>query len=95
MLYLLDHLQRTRIKIWGTATIIKDDPALLSRLVPNPKEYSTQAEQILIFTVKAWDINCKQHIPQRIDAEDVGRVLHEKDQRIAELEKTIEQLKKQ
>lgn len=95
MLYLLDHLQRTRIKIWGTATIIEDDPALLSRLMPNPKEYSAQAEQILIFTVKAWDINCKQHIPQRIDAEDVGRVLHEKDQRIAELEKIIEQLKNQ
>lgn len=93
LLFLLDHLHKTRIKIWGTAEIIENDPELLHSLMPGSNTYPVQADQVFKFTVKAWDINCKQHIPQRIDAEDVGRVLQEKDQKIKELEEEIARLK--
>jgi hypothetical protein len=42
------------------------------------------------FTLEAWNANCPRHIPQRIDAEHVRRMLQEKDARIAELEAAIE-----
>ena len=47
-------------------------------------------KQVFKFTVEAWNANCPQHIPQRIDAEHVSRMLQEKDARIAELEAALE-----
>jgi hypothetical protein len=43
-------------------------------------------EQVIVITVTAWDANCPQHIPQRIDADDVARALAARDARIAALE---------
>jgi hypothetical protein len=40
----------------------------------------------MVITVEGFDWNCPQHIPMRIDAEDVQRALDERDARIAELE---------
>ncbi len=37
-------------------------------------------------SVSAWDVNCRQHIPQRFEAADVAKALAERDQRIAALE---------
>ena len=37
-------------------------------------------------TVAAWDINCPQHIPQKVDAADAARVIAQLRARIAELE---------
>jgi hypothetical protein len=36
--------------------------------------------------VSAWDINCPQHIPQKVDAADAARVIAQLRARIAELE---------
>ena len=33
-LFLMDYTQRRRIKIWGTARVVADDPALLQMLAP-------------------------------------------------------------
>ncbi len=83
-LFLIDYMNRRRIKIWGTASIVEDDPELITRLMP--EGYKARAEQAILFKVAAWDANCPQHIPQRFEAEDVAKVLAERDARIAELE---------
>jgi predicted pyridoxine 5'-phosphate oxidase superfamily flavin-nucleotide-binding protein len=90
-LFLIDYVNRRRIKIWGQARMV-EDAELLSRLMPDA--YSARGQQVLVFDVKAWDSNCPQHIPQRFEAEDVRAALEEKDARIAELEARIEELLK-
>jgi uncharacterized protein len=86
-IFLVDFATRRRIKLWGTARIVEDDPALLERLMP--VGYRARAEQAMLFTVTAWDENCPQHIPQRFEAESVARELDERDRRIAALEKEL------
>jgi uncharacterized protein len=83
-LFLIDYAHRRRIKIWGTAKVVEGDPGLIARLWP--AGYKARAEQVILFTVTAWDSNCPQHIPQRFDAADVAAALAEKDERIAALE---------
>lgn len=86
-IFLVDFATRRRIKLWGTARIVADDPALLEQLMP--AGYRARAEQVMLFTVTAWDENCPQHIPQRFEAESVARAIDERDRRIAELEKEL------
>jgi predicted pyridoxine 5'-phosphate oxidase superfamily flavin-nucleotide-binding protein len=89
-LFLIDYTYRRRIKIWGTARIVEADEALLAKLMP--ETYKARPEQVVIFTVAAWDSNCPQHIPQRFEAADVAAALAERDQRIAALEAEIQRL---
>lgn len=90
-LFLIDYMRQRRIKIWGRARVVEDDPDLLARLMP--AETSARPEQAMLFTIDAWDINCPQHIPQRFDAEDVAAALSLRDQRIAELEAEVARLR--
>lgn len=62
-LFLMDYPNRRRIKIWGTARFVENDPALLSQLTD--AEYGGEPERALVFTVEAWDVNCPQHITPR------------------------------
>jgi uncharacterized protein len=89
-LFLIDYVNRQRVKIWGEARIIEDDRELLKRLMP--QNYRARPEQVLLFTVAAWDANCPQHIPQRFDATDVAATLTEQAQRIATLEAELTRL---
>jgi len=90
-LFLMDYAHRQRIKIWGEARV-ETDPALIERLMP--AGYKARAEQAIVFTVKAWDANCPQHIPQLIPVDDVVPAIAERDQRIAELEAEVVRLQK-
>lgn len=90
-LFLIDYMLRRRVKIWGTAKIVEGDPELTAKLMPD--DYDARSEQVLIFTVEAWDANCPQHIPQRFEAEDVARALAERTARIAELEAELSRLR--
>ena len=89
-LFLIDYVNRQRIKIWGTARVVENDPALLAQLMP--QGYKARGEQMIVFAITAWDSNCPQHIPQKIDATDVIAVVAERDKRIAELEAEIARL---
>lgn len=82
-LFLMDYAHRQRIKIWGEATVIEDDPALLASLMP--ENYSAKPEQVVVIRISAWDANCPQHIPVRFDAVDVKKALDAKDLEIARL----------
>lgn len=83
-LFLMDYAHRRRVKLWGRARVVADDDALVQRLMP--EDYEARPEQVILFEVEAWDINCPQHIPQKIDGADVARVLGELQERIAALE---------
>lgn len=91
ILFLIDFMQKQRIKIWGKARIVEGDGALVTRLMPNG--YRARPEQALLFTVEAWNQNCSQHIPQRFEAADVARALATREARIKELEDEIARLK--
>ncbi len=51
--------------------------------------YRARPQRAMVITVEGFDWNCPQHIPVRIDAEDVQRALDQRDARIAELEERI------
>jgi predicted pyridoxine 5'-phosphate oxidase superfamily flavin-nucleotide-binding protein len=89
-LFLIDYAQRRRVKIWGEASVVEDDPALLARLTP--ADYEARPERSFVIHVAAWDVNCPQHIPQRFEAADVAAALSERDRRIAQLEARVQQL---
>lgn len=90
-LFLMDYAHRQRIKIWGDAHIVEGDVALTAHLMP--ADYKARAEQVIVFTVKAWDANCPQHIPVRLEAQDVQRALDVRDERIKTLEAELAQLR--
>lgn len=89
-LFLIDYANAERVKIWGEARVVEDDPALLARLMP--AGYAAKPEQAIVIHVTAWDANCHQHIPQRFEAADVARILAEKDAKIAALEAKLARL---
>jgi uncharacterized protein len=92
-LFLIDYAHQRRIKIWGEARIVEGDADLTTQLMPIG--YKARAEQIILFTISAWDANCPQHIPQRFEAADVASALAERDERIRLLELEIAQLRSQ
>jgi uncharacterized protein len=91
-IFIMDYAHRRRVKLWGEAKVIDDDPALMDALMP--KGYRARPEQVIVFKIAAWDTNCPQHIPQKFDAADVAQALAVRDARITELEAEIAELKK-
>ena len=92
-IFVMDYARRRRVKLWGEARMVDDDPALLQALMP--KGYRARPEQVVMFKITAWDTNCPQHIPQKFDAADVTAALAARDERIAELEAELAALKAQ
>jgi uncharacterized protein len=83
-LFLLDPARRQRIKLWGRASVIEDDPALIERLFD--KGYQARPERAILFTIEAWDVNCSSHIVTRFTEAEIGDALATVQSRIAELE---------
>lgn len=89
-IFLMDYANCRRIKIWGEAWMIEGDEALM--LAVTPEGYAAAPERVLLFKVAAWDPNCPQHIPRKIDTDEVDAMLAERDRKIAELKAQIERL---
>jgi uncharacterized protein len=90
-MFVMDYARRRRVKIWGEARVVEDDSALTHSMMP--KGYRARGEQVILFTVSAWDTNCPQHIPQKFDAADVAAALAARDARIEQLEAELSALK--
>ena len=90
-MFLIDYAHKQRVKIWGEARVVEGDAELTASLMP--KDYKAKAEQVILIDVSAWDVNCPQHIPQKIDAQDVAAALEPLHARIAELEAENRRLK--
>jgi len=85
-LILVDYAQRKRLKVLGRLAV-QDLPShdALARTLIDPA-YRARPQRAMLVTVEGFDWNCPQHIPVRIDGEDVQRALDERDQRIAALQ---------
>ena len=83
-IFLMDYPHRHRIKIWGEAEFVEGDDELLAR-VTDP-EYSARPARVLLFRVKAWDVNCNQHIQQRFTEGELHGFADELKAKIAKLE---------
>jgi len=68
-LFLIDFSRRQRIKLWGRARVVEDDDALLAKLFDHG--YKARPERVILFTIKAWDVNCSQHITARLTVDEV------------------------
>ncbi|WP_303828576.1 pyridoxamine 5'-phosphate oxidase family protein [Asticcacaulis taihuensis] len=90
-LFLMDYARRRRIKIWGSARVVTDDEELIERLMP--EGYGARPEAAILFEIIAWDINCPQHIPQKIDGDMVAAALAERDVEIARLKAELAALR--
>jgi predicted pyridoxine 5'-phosphate oxidase superfamily flavin-nucleotide-binding protein len=89
--FLMDYTHRRRIKIWGTLSTVEGDAALNARM--KPADYKARVERVMLIKLAAWDVNCPQHIPVKIDADDVAAALARRDARIAELEAELRKLR--
>lgn len=86
-IFLMDYPNKTRIKIWGTAKVIEGNKELLESL--SNDSYKARLERVIVFTVEAWDANCRQHIQQRFTEEDIKSITNPLENKIAELETII------
>ena len=89
-IFLMDYANRQRIKIWGRARVVEDDPALLARLAD--PEYKGRPERAIVFEIAAWDVNCPQHITRRYTEDQVATAVEKLTARIAELEAEVARL---
>ena len=83
-LFLLDFANRQRIKLWGRARVVENDPALMERLVD--PGYRARPERAILFTIEAWDVNCSQHIIERYTHGEIAGAVAGLQQRIEALE---------
>jgi len=83
-LFLIDYPLRARVKVWGHGRIVEDEPQLLTRLAD--PAYKARVERAIVIEIDAWDINCRQHIPQKFAAADVEAAVSKLQSRIGELE---------
>jgi predicted pyridoxine 5'-phosphate oxidase superfamily flavin-nucleotide-binding protein len=83
-IFLIDYAAARRVKLWGTAKVIENDPPLLEKLAD--PTYPAHPERAIIFHLQAWDMNCPQHIHLRFSQHQIGPVIEELQKRIRDLE---------
>lgn len=88
-IFLMDYANRQRVKLWGTAKVVENDPGLLEKL--RDPAYPGKVERAIVFTVEAWDVNCPQHIHRRFTERQVGTVVEQLQRRVRELEEQLQQ----
>jgi predicted pyridoxine 5'-phosphate oxidase superfamily flavin-nucleotide-binding protein len=89
-LSLMDYARGQRVKLWGHAAMT-GDTGLIGRLMPT--DYHAGPGQAVLFTITAWDMNCSQHIPRKVNVTDVAAVLALRDDRTTQLEAELSHLK--
>ena len=83
-LFLLDVARRQRVKLWGRARVVDNDPDLLARLVD--VGYKARPERAILFTIDAWDSNCSSHIVTRFSEADIAEAMATVQQTISALQ---------
>ncbi len=83
-LFLLDPARKQRIKLWGRARVVENDPALVEKLFDTG--YKAKPERAILFTIEAWDVNCSQHIVTRFTEAELEGAFDKVQMKIAELE---------
>ena len=89
-LFLMDYPTRTRLKIFGHATV--EDARLHPDLVVDLSDLGARArvERIVFIKVVSFDWNCQQHITPRYSIEEVKELAGSLQARITELETELQ-----
>jgi uncharacterized protein len=92
-IFLMDYALQQRVKLWGRARVVEAAaaPELIEAL--RHPSYKAKVERAILFTVEAWDSNCRQHILPRFDEATVARLVAKMTDRILELEAEVERLR--
>ena len=90
-LFLLDPARRQRIKLWGRARVIENDPTLIEKLFD--AGYKAKPERAILFSIEAWDVNCSQHITTRFTETEIEEAFTVVQGKIAELQAENERLR--
>jgi len=90
-IFLMHYATQTRIKIWGTAHVDNAENLINSL---QSDSYPAKIERAIVFKVKAWDVNCKQHIKQRYTAEEIKKITDPLHDKINSLEIRLRQMNK-
>ena len=89
-LFLIDYVERRRIKIWGEAYAVENDPDLTRSLaIPG---YRARLERAILFKVQAWDVNCNAHILPRYTPDVLEPAFDRLERRIKTLEEQVRSL---
>ena len=83
-IFLMDYANSRRVKLWGMAKVIENDAKLIEQL--RDPSYRKQPERAILFTLKAWDMNCPQHIHKRVLVKQVAPIIEKLESRVRELE---------
>ena len=90
-IFLMDYAGRRRIKIWGRARLVEDDPDLVARLADD--DLDAAPDRAIVFEIEAWDRNCPQFITPRLSGTEIAGIVAPLESRIAELETEIAALR--
>jgi predicted pyridoxine 5'-phosphate oxidase superfamily flavin-nucleotide-binding protein len=80
-----------RVKLWGRARVVEGDVELMERLVD--PTYKARPQRAIVFTIEAWDSNCRQHIVPRYTEPEIAPAVNQLAARIKELEAEVERLR--
>lgn len=92
-IFLMDYANRRRIKLWGQARVVEDDPTLLDQL--QDPDSPGRVEWAILFEIEAWDINCPQHIHKRFSERQLAPVINELQATIDELRTKLQSMEKE
>jgi predicted pyridoxine 5'-phosphate oxidase superfamily flavin-nucleotide-binding protein len=90
-IFILHFATQQRVKLWGRARVIENDPELMERLVDSA--YKARPQRAIVFTLEAWDVNCTQHIVPRYSEAEIAPGIDKLVARIKELEDEVARLK--
>ena len=80
-----------RLKLWGRARVVEGDVELMERL--SDPTYKAKPQRAIVFTLEAWDVNCRQHITARYSEAEMAPAVNKLIARIKELEEEVARLK--
>jgi hypothetical protein len=90
-IFILHFPTRQRVKLWGRARVIENDPELMERLVM--PGYKARPQRAIVFKLEVWDVNCQQHIQARYSEAEMAPAVNKLVTRIKELEEEVARLK--
>ena len=88
-MFLMDYPNCRRIKIWGLAEVVDNNPDLLAQLLDD--NYEATPERAILFHVEAWDANCPQHIQPRFTEAEIAPTINALQQQITDLRQKLAQ----
>lgn len=84
LLFVIDYERGRRLKLWGRAEVVHDDPALFRRV--HDPAYPAQPERVVLIHLLAWDLNCRRHFPRLLHERTVRRLVESYEAKLAALE---------